>query len=145
MPSTLIPACTLCGLRFSNRALLDLHIREDHLERDAHTKPGHGDSADAGTSRVRAGGPAMDNGLAPSRPHTTEEVITMTATQQPRSGRVMAALHRAAGRLRYVNDQLVRAMESVIRSARASRPGPRPGAPEDAADASATKHAGRAA
>ena len=28
-----IPTCTLCGLRFSNRALLELHIREDHLER----------------------------------------------------------------------------------------------------------------
>jgi hypothetical protein len=125
MPSTLIPACTLCGLRFSNRALLDLHIREDHLDRDPHPEPDHSDPADAGTSRLRAGGRPVDAGRVPSRPHTTEEVITLTATPQPRSGRATATLRRATGGLRYVNDQLVRALEAVIRSARASRPGPR--------------------
>jgi hypothetical protein len=33
MPSTLIATCPLCGLRFANRALLDLHLREDHPRR----------------------------------------------------------------------------------------------------------------
>jgi hypothetical protein len=33
MPSTLIATCSLCGLRFANRALLDLHLREDHPRR----------------------------------------------------------------------------------------------------------------
>jgi hypothetical protein len=30
MPATLIATCPLCGLRFANRALLELHVREDH-------------------------------------------------------------------------------------------------------------------
>lgn len=30
MPTALIATCPLCGLRFSNRPLLELHIREDH-------------------------------------------------------------------------------------------------------------------
>ena len=36
MPTTLTqhysPACWRCGLRFANQPLLELHIREDHLE-----------------------------------------------------------------------------------------------------------------
>jgi hypothetical protein len=27
--------CPLCGLRYPARSLLDLHIREDHAQRDA--------------------------------------------------------------------------------------------------------------
>jgi len=30
MPASLVAACPLCGLRFTNRALLELHLREDH-------------------------------------------------------------------------------------------------------------------
>jgi hypothetical protein len=33
MPSMLNPACPLCGLRFGNKPLLDLHLREDHRQR----------------------------------------------------------------------------------------------------------------
>jgi hypothetical protein len=40
MPVRLNPACLLCGLRFPNRPLLDLHIREDHREPRS---PGHDD------------------------------------------------------------------------------------------------------
>lgn len=29
MPASLIATCPLCGLRFTNRALLELHMRED--------------------------------------------------------------------------------------------------------------------
>ena len=56
MPSTLISACPLCGLRFANRALLDLHIREDHLERKNLAEPDHDDSGDTGASQFQAGG-----------------------------------------------------------------------------------------
>ena len=70
MPSTLIPACTLCGLRFSSRALLDLHIREDHLERDRPADRGHGDSAGTAAARLPAGGPPRDDGLASGQPDT---------------------------------------------------------------------------
>ena len=30
MPASLIATCPLGGLRFTNRALLELHLREDH-------------------------------------------------------------------------------------------------------------------
>jgi hypothetical protein len=46
MPVTLNPACPLCGLRFTNRPLLDLHVREDHREPKHPVKPGHDDSGD---------------------------------------------------------------------------------------------------
>ncbi len=36
MPTTLNPTCPLCGLRYTGRPLLELHIREDHRPRDRH-------------------------------------------------------------------------------------------------------------
>ena len=33
MPTSPITVCTLCGLRFANRPLLEWHIREDHKRR----------------------------------------------------------------------------------------------------------------
>jgi hypothetical protein len=39
MPGTLTPTCSFCGLRFAGRPLLELHIREDHLQRDHHLEP----------------------------------------------------------------------------------------------------------
>jgi hypothetical protein len=33
MTITQIATCPLCGLRFSNRPLLELHLREDHPRR----------------------------------------------------------------------------------------------------------------
>jgi hypothetical protein len=42
MPSTLNPACLLCGLRYADGPLLELHIRGD---------PGHGDAGDARTAQ----------------------------------------------------------------------------------------------
>jgi hypothetical protein len=48
MSSTLIPACPLCGLRFANRPLFDLHIREDHRQRNRHAEPDHNHSGDPG-------------------------------------------------------------------------------------------------
>jgi hypothetical protein len=46
MPATLVAICPLCGLRFANRALLELHVREDHRRPQPqdhtgqHTQPG---------------------------------------------------------------------------------------------------------
>jgi hypothetical protein len=57
MPSTLIPASVLCGLRFASRLLPGLHIREDHLRRNRHAEPGHDHSRDRG-------GPAGETGSA---------------------------------------------------------------------------------
>ena len=54
MPTTLNPACPLCGLRFGNRPLLDLHIREDDRQRVPGAQNGY---RDPGSSRAAARGP----------------------------------------------------------------------------------------
>lgn len=146
MSNWFIPTCTLCGLRFSNRALLELHIREDHLERNRPAKPDHDDFGHNGTSRVRADGSATGDVLASSQARAADGVNTRTATQPPRSGPMMTALRRAVGAVWYVNDELLRAGEAIIRSARVPQPD-RPGAPtgKDAQAASTTKHGDRAA
>ena len=47
MPATLIRTCPLCGLRFSNTPLLELHIREDHRRRGRRPARDGDDSADS--------------------------------------------------------------------------------------------------
>jgi hypothetical protein len=39
MTGTQITTCPLCGLRFSNRPLLELHLREDHPRRPERDQP----------------------------------------------------------------------------------------------------------
>ena len=34
-----VTTCPLCGLRFSNRPLLELHLREDHPRRPERERP----------------------------------------------------------------------------------------------------------
>ena len=118
MPSTLNPTCPLCGLRFSNGALLDLHIREDHVNRDRPAESDRDDSGDTGTSLVRAG-PDQGDDRAPSQLRSTDEMVTGTATRRPPSGPAMTTLRRVIGALRTANDELLRASEAIIRSARA--------------------------
>jgi hypothetical protein len=48
----------------------------------------------------------------------------MTATHRPRPGRITAGLRRVIHALRYVDDELMRASEAMIRSARAPQPRP---------------------
>jgi hypothetical protein len=114
MPSTLNPTCPLCGLQYASRPLLELHLREDHPQRNR--PPGQ----------------------------TTNEMITMTATQlpstqpssqpqsafsQPQPGWTRTALRRAIGRLRSLNDEFVRGNEAMFRSMRAPQSSTRPEAP----------------
>ena len=58
MPASLVRTCPLCGLRFSNTPLLELHIREDH--------PGE----NAGPSGTTATQPRP--ATRPGRPQTAE-------------------------------------------------------------------------
>lgn len=73
MSRTLTSTCPLCGLGYPNRALLELHIREDH--------PRH---------RQAAGEPQHDAGSG-----TANTVTTKTASAQPRRPRSQAVLTAA--------------------------------------------------
>ena len=56
MSATLIRTCPLCGLRFDNLPILELHIREDHRRRAAPAR------ARTTAARPDAGGPARQAG-----------------------------------------------------------------------------------
>jgi hypothetical protein len=81
MPSTLIPARVLCGLRFTSRLLPGLHIREDHLRRNRHAEPGHDHSGDRGgpageTGNAAGGGPDPQAARAPGiSPNTARAAL----------------------------------------------------------------------
>jgi len=119
MTGTLHPSCPLCGLRFGSRPLLDLHIREDHRQR------GHRDPGDAQVPATRAGGASRRPEPASTPLRTTKEVTAMTAAHRPRAGRIMPGPGRVIHALRHVNNELTRAFEAIIRSARAPQPRPR--------------------
>jgi hypothetical protein len=131
MTGTLTPTCPLCGLRYENRPLLELHIREDHRQ-NRHDEPG---------------GPSRSHDLASRSSGTTKEVTAPTAARSARPGQAMTAPRRAIRALRYVNDELMRASEAIIRSARAPRPRPQASVPADAEahPGSAAERANRAA
>jgi hypothetical protein len=135
MTSTLYPACPLCGLRYASKPLLELHIREDHRPR-RHAQPG----------RLRAGGTRESSSAAGIPSRTVKEVTAMTATRRP-LGQVMAVPRRVLRALRHVNDELMRASEAIIRSARAPQPSPRILVPaaRDPHPGTATDRADRAA
>jgi hypothetical protein len=51
MPATLIANCPLCGLRFTNRSILELHVREDHVNRKHSQAPGDSATPDGFPAR----------------------------------------------------------------------------------------------
>ena len=55
MPATLIKTCPLCGLRFSNLPLLELHIREDHPRQERRPERDDDNSADTSDPAGKAG------------------------------------------------------------------------------------------
>ena len=87
MPTTLNPTCPLCGLRYTDRSMLELHFREDHRPRDRHAEP----EPDPGDSAAAATSPPRHRGWA-----RTE-------------------LHQVAWALRYADDELIRFFEALSR------------------------------
>ena len=75
--------CPLCGLRYPARPLLDLHIREDHAQRDA--KP----AAPAAEAQDQAQDQAQAQDPAPPPPRTERTSWAETARR---------ALNRMLGR-----------------------------------------------
>ncbi|HXB48609.1 MAG TPA: hypothetical protein VNW50_12685 [Streptosporangiaceae bacterium] len=95
MSSTLTSTCPLCGLGYPNRALLELHIREDH--------PRH---------RQAAGEPQHDAGS-----RTASKVTTKTASPQsrrPRSPGVLEVARRGIHNLGKFSRQMVGGMAAMF-------------------------------
>ena len=67
----------------------------------------------------------------------------MTAVHRPRPGSVTPGPRRVLDALRYANDELTRAFEAIIRSARAPRPRPQTQATETRPQAQATADGSR--
>lgn len=122
MPRTLTQTCALCGLRYASSALLQLHIREDHVQPGQQAAPGRGDAVD---SRI-SGAPAGTSGtsaMASRLPRSLQTRAGRAAATRPRfrlRGSAMATLRRAARlarqpvqAVRYVNDELLRASEAI--------------------------------
>ncbi|HJZ26865.1 MAG TPA: hypothetical protein VJ370_11385, partial [Streptosporangiaceae bacterium] len=95
MPTTLNPTCPLCGLRYTDRSLLELHFREDHRPRDRHAEP----EPDPGDSAAIATSPPRHRGWA-----RTE-------------------LHQVAWALRYADDELMRVFAALSRVRRVNGDG----------------------
>jgi hypothetical protein len=101
MPDTLNPACPLCGPRFRNKPLLDLHVPEDHRQRVFRAQNG---DRDPGSTRAPASG--ADSPPDPPDPHdpaATPPWTSKKATARPgRRGRsadrAKTALRRALWR-----------------------------------------------
>jgi len=98
MLSTLNPACPLCGLRFENKPLLDLHVREDHRQRVSRERNGDGDP---GSTRAPASG--TESLRDPTDPPATPSLTLKKAARPARRGRAdraKTALRRALHALR---------------------------------------------
>jgi hypothetical protein len=149
MPGTLTPTCSFCGLRFASRPLLELHIREDHLQRDHHPEPDRGDAASARASQPSAHAPAPAHGQSSRSPRTTKEVITMTATphRRLRAGWAMTVARAVTRMIRDVNAELLLASEALFRPVGVAQPRSRAEMPADPPEPArtATERAQRAA
>jgi hypothetical protein len=148
MTSTLTPtpACPLCGLRYASKPLLELHIREDHRPR-RRPRPGRPGAGATRASSPAAGSPSRRTAPAARPSRTVKEVTAMPATRRPRPGQVLTVPRRALRALRHVNDELMRASQAIIHSARAPQPRPRIQAPaaRDTRPGTAADRAGQAA
>lgn len=123
MPSTMTQTCALCGLRYINSALLELHIREDHVQQNQQAAAAPEDAAGSWAPQPGAGRPGS-TAMAPQPPGSLPTVTTAgTAATRPRRrlpGALMAALRRparvarpAVQAVRYANQELLRASEAI--------------------------------
>jgi hypothetical protein len=125
MTSTLTPTCSFCGLGFGNRPMLELHIREDHLQRGRPAGSGQGDQADACLPEPHAQDPDSRSGQPAAPSSTAREVITMTGaprSRRPPAGWAVTALRRMTGAIRGLHAELRLASEAMFRLPGAPRP-----------------------
>jgi len=146
MTSTLTPTCSLCGLRFENRPLLELHLREDHPQRGAFAEPGRGTPA-APASEPRPRGSAS----RPPEPATASRTNAGRGTAGPQrshrahTGWARNARRRVTGAFRRVNAEFLLASEAMLRLPGDPRRPADPPARPDAHQAAASERTDRAA
>lgn len=149
MTSTLTPTCSFCGLRFENRPLLELHVREDHLQRSKPAEPGQDNPADACASQPHSRSSASERG-EPATTSRTQAESTTTDSRRPqrsRTGWAMTALRRVIGAFRHANAEILLASEIMLCPVGAARrqQSADPPAGQDAAQAATSGRADRAA
>ena len=81
--------CPLCGLRYPARSLLDLHIREDHAQRDAKPAAPAAEAQDQAQDQAQAQAQAQAQDPAPPPPRLERTSWAETARR---------ALNRMLGR-----------------------------------------------
>lgn len=94
MPNTLNPACPLCGLRFENKPILDLHMREDHRQRAFRESNGDGDPGITRSPTAGAQLPADANDPAAAPSRTSMKATAEPAGSRGRARRAKTALRR---------------------------------------------------
>jgi hypothetical protein len=139
MTSTLTPTCSVCGLRFENRPILELHVREDHRKR--------GNPVGSAASGLRRRSPANGHGESPTASGTKAGPGTSghQRPRRPRAGRTITALRRVAGGFRRANAELMLASEAMIHLPGDPRRPADPPAGRDAHQAAGGERADRAA
>lgn len=121
MISTLTPTCSICGLRFENRPMLELHIREDHQRRSAAAEPGDGTSAAGHAPQSHPRHPASKRRERVAAARTKTETRG-TDPRRSQLGWVRTGLRRVVGAFRHANAEFLLASEIMLRPASAPRP-----------------------
>src|SRR6185437_11835938 len=116
MTSTLTPTCSFCGLRFENRPLLELHVREDHPQRGSPAESRQSSPAGAPASPPAPRSPASGHSQPASTPRASAETAGTGSPRprRPHTGRVMTGMHRMIRAFRHTNAQLLLASEVML-------------------------------
>lgn len=123
MTSTLTPTCSFCGLRFENRPLLELHVREDHPQRGPTAESRQSNPA-APASQPAPRSPASGHGQLASAPSASAGTAGTDSPRprRPRTAWVTTGMRRVIGAFRRANAELLLAAEVMLHPAGPPRP-----------------------
>jgi hypothetical protein len=136
MTSTLTPTCSFCGLRFENRPLLELHVRDDHPQRGSAAESRRSSPAGA-ASQSAPRGPARRDGQLARTPRASAGTAGAGSARprRPHTGRLTTGMHRMISAFRRANAQFLLASEVMLHPAGSPRPRQRSADPPDEPDA----------
>ena len=100
MPNMLNAPCPLCGLRFENQPIMDLHMREDHRRRTSRESNGDGDPGITRSPATGTGNLADANEPAAAPSRTSTKTTAEPAGRRGRARRARTALRRTLRILR---------------------------------------------